>query len=113
LLQDRTSIEATVVSTDVDNLRFVPFGDRRLARNPIAPGSVSALLSQLHQDCRYVVMAAGIETSKLLAMLSRASDGTYLIVQLGAAQRQDTSALADFLSRAGARLLGCIATSAA
>jgi Mrp family chromosome partitioning ATPase len=112
LLQAEATVASTILATDVDNLHFIAFGDRRLTRNPIASGAVNPVLSKLRQDCRYIVLAAGIETTPLQAMLGRCSDGTYLVVQLGAAPREDTTALASFLSRAGARLLGSIATSA-
>jgi Mrp family chromosome partitioning ATPase len=111
VLQQQTSISSVLEPTPIGNVRFLPFGDSRKALNPIAPDKVRATLADLRQAACYTVIAAGTGTGSLHAILSRHSDGTYLVVQLGVASHQDTSGLARFLSRAGARLLGCVATS--
>ncbi len=113
VLQLQTSLPSAMTPTETPDLHFLPFGDRRTARNPIAPDAIRSLLADLRQLHRYVVIAAGADTSKMQAMLGRHCDGTYLVVQIGTAQRQETSDLARYLSRAGARLLGCVATSVA
>ncbi len=111
VLQRAAPIASTAVTTGIDHLRLVPTGDRRLARNPLASDTVQQVLRGLRQQYRYTIVLTGMQRSNLLAMLGRHSDGTYLVVQLGAAKREDTSELANYLARAGARLLGCIATS--
>lgn len=112
ILRHRASLTSALVDTVISDIRFLPFGDRRDARNPIAPDAVKSTLADLRRMCCYTIVATGTNLTKLHAMLSRYSDGTYLVVRLGAAARQDTSAAANYLTRAGARLLGCIATSA-
>lgn len=112
ILQRRSAVASTLYDTGISGVRFLPFGDRREARNPIMASAVTATLSELKQLCHYTVVAIGTAHHKLHAMLSRYSHGTYLIVQLGAASHQDIAEVSGFLNRAGARLLGCIATGA-
>jgi len=111
VLQRRLSSDYALAETAISGMRFLPFGDRREARNPISSDTVKAALADLRHMCTYTIVAAGTGLTKLHAMFGRHSDGTYLVVRLGAADRQDTSAAANYLTRAGARLLGCVATS--
>lgn len=109
--QQQTSVAPALVNTAIQGVRFLPFGDRCNARNPIANEIIRSTLADLRQLCHYTVIALGTNTSPLGAMLSRHSDGLYLVVQLGMANRKETSDLAGHFTRAGARLLGCVATS--
>lgn len=110
-LQQQTSVASAMIATEIPNVDFLPFGDRGNGRTPIANSAVKSVLSDLHQLCRYTVIVSGTNTSPLCAMLSRHCDGMYLVVQLGMAGRQQTADLASHFTRAGARLLGCVATS--
>ncbi|MFO7902117.1 MAG: hypothetical protein ACQESR_09360 [Planctomycetota bacterium] len=112
ILQQRTTVASTLFDTGMRGVRFLPFGDRREARNPVTSQAVKSAFSDLRQLCRYTVVTIGAGQTKLHARLSRHSDGTYLIVQLGAANYQDMAKTTRYLNRAGARLLGCVATSA-
>ncbi len=111
VLQQQVSLARVTQATGIHNVQFLPFGDRRTARNPIATSAVQAFVADLRQLYRYVIIASGTGTNPIQAMLSRHCDGTYLVVQIGVAERQETSDLAHYLTRAGARLLGCVATS--
>ncbi len=113
VLQCRTTVASALIDTDAPKVRLLPFGDRRNARNPIASDTVESMLADLRRTFRYTVIVSGRVTSPLPALLSRFSDGTYLVVQLGAASRQDAVGLASQLTHAGGRLLGCVATGVA
>lgn len=112
ILQQRTSVASTLFDTGMPGVRFLPFGDRRDARNPITSESVKAAFSDLRHLCRYTVVTIGAAQTKLHALLGRHADGTYLIVQLGTSNYQETAETTRYLNCAGARLLGCVATSA-
>ncbi len=110
VLQEKLPVAAAVVPTVVKNIRFLPFGTRLGARQPATSQQVKSLLANLRSLSRYVVVATGTEQHLLRALISRHSDGTYLVVQLGMADRQRTTELAGHLTASGARLLGCVAT---
>ncbi len=110
-IQQQTSVASALTATEVPNVDFLPFGDCCHASAPVANTLVRSVLDDLRQLCRYTVIASGTNTSPLCAMLSRHCDGMYLVVQLGMAGRQETADLASHFTRAGARLLGCVATS--
>lgn len=110
ILQQQESLAAVLATTEIPNVRFLAFGDQRIARNPIASDLVKLTLADLRNMGRYTIIAAGTTFNSLHALLGRHADGTYLVVQLGAADSCRTTELARHLTRAGARLLGCIAT---
>ena len=110
VLQQKRSAATVVIPTAVANLWFLPFGQRLNERIPTASAEVKSLLTELRRTYRYVVVAAGTGGSLLHSLISRHCDGTYLVVQLGTADRQETADLAGHLTAAGARLLGCVAT---
>ena len=112
VLQQRTTVASALFDIGIPGVRFLSFGDRRDARNPITSEAVETALSDLSRLCRYTVVATGAAQHKLHAMLARHGDGTYVTVQLGAVNHQDTAEITRYLNRAGARLLGCIATGA-
>ncbi len=110
VLDARLPLVTAILPTSVHNLRFLPFGDRLAARPALSSLHVKATLEQLRRLAQYVVVAAGMNRHLLHSLISRHGDGTYLVVQLGAADRQQTSELASHLTASGARLLGCVAT---
>ena len=110
VLQGRCLLSDALVATEQPNLQLLPFGDRRYGRCSAESTLVCATLSAVREVSRFAIYSGGVETSSLQAVLSRHCDGTYLVVQLGDASREDTSATANFFSRAGARLIGCVAT---
>lgn len=99
------------LATSVPQLAFLPFGQGRLARRAAAAEVVRATIAWWRQHYGYVVVASGTEASASLGALARHCDATYLVVQLGTADRVQTARAANALIGAGARLLGSVATS--
>jgi hypothetical protein len=109
-LQDGTSAERFAVFTAVPRMSFLTFGESLIWRRGVAHDAVRDVVAQWKRKYRYTVIAAGNELSHLTSLLARHCDATYLVVQLGQAEKQPTSQLARDLIAAGARLLGSVAT---
>ncbi|MCU0959294.1 MAG: hypothetical protein MUF48_04255 [Pirellulaceae bacterium] len=102
-----------VLATSVPQLAFLAFGQGRLARRAASADLMRTAVAQWRRDYRYTVIAGGVEASASLGALARQCDATYLVVQLGVADRQQTTLAAQTLMAAGARLLGSVATGVA
>ncbi len=109
-LQDDIPATKFVVATTIMRLAFLAFGEHLTARRTIAPVAVRDVVTEWRANYRYTVVAAGATLCPLAGLLARQCDATYLVVQLGAADRQQTVITAQKLTAAGARLLGSIAT---
>ena len=72
--------------------------------------AVRDVVAEWKTNYRYTVVAAGTTLAKLTGWLARHCDATYMVVQLGEADRQHTSFVARALTAAGARLMGSVAT---
>lgn len=111
LLQGVATLDQCTAETGVSSIRLLPTGDRRHARNPLADHMVEKLFAELKRSHRYTLIAGGADLSPLLAFLARHSDGCYPLVRMGRSGREDSVGLVEYLGRAGARLLGSVATS--
>ncbi len=109
-LQDDIPAARFVVATTIARLSFLAFGEHLTARRAIAPVAVHDVVTEWRANYRYAVVAAGATLCPLAGLLARQCDATYLVVQLGAADRQQAVITAQKLTAAGARLLGSIAT---
>jgi hypothetical protein len=76
----------------------------------LIPEAARELVADCRKSFRYTLLAGGGEVSPLTPHLARHCDATYLVVQLGQADRLKTVQLTHELVSSGARLLGCIAT---
>jgi Mrp family chromosome partitioning ATPase len=97
--------------TAFEFLSVLPFGQARLADPAAAANRFAAILQSLEESHRLVLIDGGRSSELAAATLARLADATYFVIRLGeteAAQAQ--AALRDFRA-AGARVLGCIATS--
>lgn len=112
-LLDSASASRYVLETSVPHLAFLPLGQGRLSRRAALPDRVRLTLTHWRRDFLYRVIAGGVEISAALGAWARHCDATYLVVQLGVAERQQAAAATGTLVAAGARLLGAIATGVA
>jgi Mrp family chromosome partitioning ATPase len=111
LVQNDRNPAVLLRPTTFDLLSVLPFGQARLGDPAAAANRLAAILQTLEADHRLVLIDGGRSSELAAATLARLADATYFVVRLGeteAAQAQ--SALRDFRA-AGARVLGCIATS--
>jgi len=109
-LQDAVPAGRYAVSTAVPRMAFLPFGDVASGRLAISPDAVREVVAEWRANYRYTVIAAGATLAKLTGWLGRFCDATYLVVQLGQADRGHAAYLARALTAAGARLMGTVAT---
>ncbi len=109
-LQDRLPVRNWAARTVVSRLTFLPFGQGLAWRRTLVAEAVRDLLSDCRKSFRYTLLAGGSEMSPLTQHVARHCDATYLVVQLGQADRLKTVQRTQELVSCGARLLGCIAT---
>jgi Mrp family chromosome partitioning ATPase len=112
VLRNQGSLHDALRSTDLPSVSFLPSGGVGQDSDDVASDMVRNMLRQLRQACRYAIIAAPDRASRLQTLLGRHCDGTYLVVQLGTAERAETSQLSERLAHAGARLMGCVVTGA-
>ncbi len=100
-----------ICATALANLFILPMGQVRLPDPAAAANRLAALVQSLEGAFRLVIIDGGRTSNRAAAALARLCDATYFVVRLGETDaRQAQIALRDFRA-AGARLLGCIATS--
>jgi Mrp family chromosome partitioning ATPase len=93
-----------------DHLSLLPIGQARLSDPGASGNRLSSLIQSLESSFRLVLIDGG-RVGESAAALARMCDAAYFVVRLGHTDASDAqSALRDFRS-AGARVLGCIATS--
>jgi Mrp family chromosome partitioning ATPase len=109
-LQDRLPVRNWAAKTVVARLSFLPFGQGTSWRRALVPEAARELVADCRKSFRYTLLAGGGEVSPLTQHLARHCDATYLVVQLGQADRLKTVQCTHELVSCGARLLGCIAT---
>jgi Mrp family chromosome partitioning ATPase len=100
-----------VESTALDELSLLPFGAAAAGEPATSANRLSSVVQSLEARFRLVLIDGGRASDAGAATLARLSDATYFVVRLGetgAAAGQ--SAVSEFRA-AGARVLGCIATS--
>jgi Mrp family chromosome partitioning ATPase len=97
--------------TSFDNLSVLPMGQVRLPDPEAVANRLAAIVQSLEESYRLVIIDGGRTGGPAAPALARLCDATYFVVRLGETEAyQAQSALRDFRG-AGARLLGCIATS--
>ncbi len=109
-LQDAAPAGRFVVSTAVPRLAFLAFGESLVSRRAVSAQAIRDVVAEWRTNYRYTVVAAGTAPSTLTPWLARYCDATYLVVQLGQADKQQAAHVARQLTAAGARLLGSVAT---
>ncbi len=112
-LQEQSGVATAILPSVIRNLRFLPFGGALRIRSSASSRQMKLVLAELKSRARYVIVSTGAGWQLLHALAGRHSDGTYLVVQMGAADQQATTELASRLTASGARLLGCVATGVA
>ena len=104
--------EELVLPTRLPNISLLPAGRKALPDNLGVVDRVAPLLAKLEERYSLVMIDGGAHTGPLLPALARLCDATYLVVRLGATDaRAATTALKTFRGT-GARVMGCVATSA-
>ena len=100
-----------ICGTSFDNLSVLPLGKVRLPDPASVGNRLAAIVQSLEESYRLVIIDGGRTGEQAAPALARLCDATYFVVRLGETEAvQAQSALRDFRA-AGARLLGCIATS--
>lgn len=94
----------------VPQLEILPYGDSSPTRRTLEPERVRVLLQGLKRTYSYVIVSGGSCQDAVTKCLARYCDATYMVLQLGKTERQQALATVDFLTCAGARLLGSVAT---
>ena len=97
--------------TSLDRVALLPLGKSRMPDPASVGNRLSSLVQSLEQSYRLVLIDGGRAGKLNAAALAPLCDATYFVVRLGETEAsQAESALRDFRA-AGARILGCIATS--
>ncbi|MHB0957265.1 MAG: P-loop NTPase family protein [Pirellulaceae bacterium] len=109
-VQDGTAAGRFTKLTAIPHLSFLAFGESLVWRRIVAHEAVHGLVTEWRQSFRYAVISAGGDLNPLTSLLARCCDATYLVVQLGQAEKDQMLAVARELTAAGARLLGSVAT---
>lgn len=109
-LQGRLPVRNWAARTVVSRLTFLPFGQGPAWRRTLVAAAVRELMADCRRSFRYTLLAGGNTLTPLTQHLARHCDASYLVVQLGQADRLDTVQITQELVSCGARLLGCIAT---
>jgi Mrp family chromosome partitioning ATPase len=109
-LQDAAPTGRFVVSTAVPRLAFLAFGESPVSRRTVSSQAIRNVVADWKTNYRYTVVAAGTALSTLTPWLARYCDATYLVVQLGQADKHQLAHFARQLTASGARLLGSVAT---
>jgi protein-tyrosine kinase len=100
-----------ILPTTFENLSVLPFGKVRMSDPASAANRLAALIQSLEGSYRLILIDGGRTADPAVAELSRLCDATYFVVRLGETDATVAqTALRDFRA-AGARILGCIATS--
>jgi Mrp family chromosome partitioning ATPase len=98
-------------ATSFDNLSVLPMGKVRLPDPAAVANRLAAIVQSLEESYRLVIIDGGHTGGPAAPALARLCDATYFVVRLGETEAAHAQfALRDFRA-AGARLLGCIATS--
>lgn len=100
------------VSTDVENLQFLPSGRSVVSYRKLEPSRMIALTALMKRHFPYVCIAGGDPTASLITHWSRYCDATFLVVGLNVTDRYAAEQAADHLRHVGARLIGCVTLGA-
>ena len=109
-LQDSIPAGRFAVTTAVPRMAFLASGHSLPLQRAVSPQAVREVVAEWKASYRYTVVAAGATLSKLTGWLARFCDATYLVVQLGQADRQHAAFMTRALTAAGGRLMGGVAT---
>lgn len=102
---------ALVQPTAFESLSVLPLGQARLGDPAAAANRLAAVVQTLEASYRLVLIDGGRSSELAAATLARLSDATYFVVRLGQTEAALAQAAVRDFRAAGARVLGCIATS--
>ncbi|HZL91964.1 MAG TPA: hypothetical protein VFB96_26575 [Pirellulaceae bacterium] len=105
--------EELLLPTRLPNVSLLPAGRKALPDNLGVVDRVAQLLAKLEERFSLVMVDGGMHTGPLLPALARLCDATYLVVRLGATDARAATAALKTIRATGARVMGCVATSAA
>ncbi len=95
----------------LDGLSVLPFGKARLRDVAESANRLAAALQSLESEYRLVLIDGGRSSELAAATLARLCDATYFVIRLGETEAALAQAAVRDFRAAGARVLGCIATS--
>lgn len=111
LTREGTDPATLVQPTAFEGLAFLPAGSQRFADLENTSDRLARGLGQLAAGYDLAILDGGRAGDQAGATLARLSDATYVVVQLGAVEAAEAQQALRDLRAAGARVLGCIATS--
>lgn len=100
-----------VQRTTLDGVSLLPFGKARLRDVAESANRLAAALQLLEGEYRLVLIDGGRSSELAAATLARLCDATYFVIRLGETEAAFAQAAVRDFRAAGARVLGCIATS--
>jgi Mrp family chromosome partitioning ATPase len=111
LLRERDEPARYIRKLSVGGLSFLPIGKTRFPEPEPVASQLAALVQSLEAEYSLVLIDGGRTTELAAATLARLADATYFVIRLGHTEASVAqNALRDFRA-AGARVLGCVATS--
>jgi ATPases involved in chromosome partitioning len=93
------------------NLSILPAGIARMPDPASVTDRLTSLVESLEGSYRFVIIDAGRASDRAAATLARMCDASYFVARLGETEASQAHAALNTFRVAGARLLGCIATS--
>ena len=100
-----------VEPTAFDELSLLPIGARGAGEPASSANRLAAVVQSLESRFRLVLIDGGRADDAGAATLARLSDATYFVIRLGETGAAAAGAAVSEFRAAGARVLGCIATS--
>jgi Mrp family chromosome partitioning ATPase len=98
-------------STTLNGVSILPFGKARFRDLAESANRLAAALQSLESEYRLVLIDGGRTSELTAATLARLCDATYFVIRLGETEAALAQATVRDFRAAGARVLGCIATS--
>ncbi|MCI0359332.1 MAG: hypothetical protein L0211_12710 [Planctomycetaceae bacterium] len=93
------------------NLSILPAGMAKMPAPASTTERLTSLIQSLEGSYRLVIIDAGRASDRTAASLARLCDATYFVARLGETEAFHAQSALKTFRAAGARLLGCVATS--
>ncbi|MEX2025721.1 MAG: hypothetical protein WEH44_00445, partial [Pirellulaceae bacterium] len=101
-----------ILPTLLPNVSLLPAGRKALSDSLGVVDHLAQLLALLEERFALIVIDGGIHTHALAPSLARLCDATYFVVRLGATDARTAATALKVFRGCGARVMGCVATTA-
>jgi len=105
---DLVSLDKIVVSSEVEDLDFLPVGTGVLSRRKVSISKMAVISKKLKAEYSYVFLSGGSASGPLCQTWCSQTDSTYMLVSLGVTEMDQAKTAVAEMRSYGARLLGCI-----